>query len=135
MTNVSKQKLNKKVEVDIFDYLTGLITSADTKTSKEICFALLTPAERIMLAKRLSAIALLGSGVSRYRVAKTLHLSETTVSKYLEQLEGGMYTVIGTSLRKKEFDWKAFWETVEKISRGGLPPMDGRRWQSLNSGR
>ena len=135
MTNVSKNKLKKKVEQDMYKHMVQLFSITTNHTAGVFCDELFTSAEKTMLAKRIAAIALLGSGVSMYRVSRTLKLSHTTVKKYQRELTQGKYAMIRKTLRKEEFDWKSFWETVEKISRGGLPPMDGRRWQSLHGGR
>ncbi|GIW61998.1 MAG: hypothetical protein KatS3mg089_0850 [Patescibacteria group bacterium] len=48
---------------------------------KDFLLSLLTPTERIMLAKRLAIIILLKEGLPEWRIADALHMTRITVSR------------------------------------------------------
>ena len=90
MPHISSQKVDKETRHKIYRLLTATITDPNVSKKQHQAFfdELLTPTEKIMLGKRLAAIALLSQGVSPYQTGKRLQLSETTTGKFFERIEG-----------------------------------------------
>lgn len=82
MPHVSKNKLNKNVEANLV-YTLELVLAKLTKEEeiKGFLLSLLTPTERLMLAKRLTMIILLKEGLPDSHIAATLHVTRGTVSR------------------------------------------------------
>ena len=91
MPHVSPQQVNKETLNKIYRLLTETITDPNVPKKQHQAFfdELLTPTEKVMLGKRLAAVALLSQGVSPYQTGKILHLSETTTGKLSGQIEKG----------------------------------------------
>ena len=91
MPHISSQKVDKETRHKIYRLLTATITDPNVSKKQHQAFfdELLTPTEKIMLGKRLAAIALLSQGVSPYQAGKRLRLSETTTGKFFERIERG----------------------------------------------
>lgn len=82
MPHVSKIKLDKKTEVKIIKTLEFVLAKINHEEEmKGFILSLMTPTERIMLAKRLAIIILLREGLPEYRIANTLHVTRITVSR------------------------------------------------------
>lgn len=82
MPHLSRVKLSKKTEQELINHLNLVLTSVD-KNSEMVTFleALLTPTEKLMLAKRLAIIVLLEEGLSESEIARILHVTRITVAK------------------------------------------------------
>lgn len=82
MPHVSRYKLPKNVEAELISKLNLALTHIG-KDSEMIEFldALLTPTEKLMLAKRLAIIVLLEEGVPESKIADILHVTRITVAK------------------------------------------------------
>lgn len=132
MTHVSKKKLTKKQQSSLHSQFVTLLIAADTSRTTDLFTQLFTKAEQIMFIKRVAMIGMIGRGYSKYRVAQTLNVSESTVARIALGCEIGQYDAVLSLLQTKQFDSKKFWHIVEVVLRGGMPPMDGRRWQYLN---
>jgi len=88
MPHVSRKKLDKKTQDKILKIFQLIL--AKLKKDKEVndfVFLLLTPTERVMLAKRLATIILINEGLSDYQISKMLNISNTTVNKFRLLLE------------------------------------------------
>lgn len=82
MPHVSKNKLNPHVEKDLTDTLELILSKLSNKDLiKGFLISLLTPTERIMLAKRLAVIILLKENTPHSQIAQTLHVTRITVSR------------------------------------------------------
>ena len=132
MTNISKKVLAPSVQAKLFNQMTDLFASVDKKKANQISYELFTLSERIMFMKRLAAIVMLSEGYSSYRVAKTLQMSETTIASLIDKMEKGAFNAIISSTKKKEFDMKKFWSTIEVLLNGGMPSMGKTRWNFLH---
>jgi uncharacterized protein YerC len=82
MPHVSRNKLDKKVE----DNLTKTLELVLTRLTKEeevkgFLLSLLSPTERLMLAKRLAVAILLKEGLTDSRISITLNVTRDTVSR------------------------------------------------------
>jgi len=131
MTNVSKKKLDAKVQDQLFKQFAQLFTSEDEKYVGNLFDALFTDSEKIMFVKRIAVILLLAENYSSYRIAKTLKVSEATVYAAKKRFDAGTYDCIVSVTRKKSFDKEKFWMTFELLVRAGLPPQGKGRWKWL----
>ena len=129
MTNVSKHKLKQKIQQKLFNQFTNVFIVADERKLASLFDALFTDAEKIMFIKRIAIIFMLSKGVSMYAIAKSLHVSETTVRTQREKLSEGQYNAITGIIRKQKFDSDQFWEIVEVLLRGGMPSYGRNRWK------
>ena len=132
MTNVSKRKLNKDFEQELFSQLITIFSSTSKKQNGELFSALLSPAERVMLMKRLSVVLLLEKRLSAYRIATTLHMSESTVGDIKHLWSTGKFDSIVQHAARQSFDSDKFWEKIDFILRAGLPPRGKGRWKWLD---
>jgi hypothetical protein len=91
MPQVSSQLVKKETLDEIHKLLSDAITNPDMPIKqRQACFdELLTTTEKIMLGKRLSAIALLSQGVSTYQTGKILRMSESTTNRIAFSIEKG----------------------------------------------
>ncbi len=131
MTNISKRSLDKQQQEQLFYQLSQLVHGTNKNETRVFLEQLFTETEQIMFLKRLAVILLLSKNQSAYRIAKTLKMSESTVNHIRLKYEFGDYDAIVKRSKKKEFDSKQFWNTMEVLLRGGMPPMGKKRWQSL----
>ena len=129
MPHVSKNRVKKKVFQEIYDSLIeAVFKSTDRDQSRKLLVELLTPTERVMLAKRLAMIAMLDRGYSFYRISRELKVSFSTVARFYKQVVSGKYSYL-TKLLTQSKETKINWG---KILRGGLPPRVGKgRWAAL----
>ncbi len=85
---------------------------------------LLTPTERIMLAKRLAIILMLENGYSFSAIERTLKVTRQTIVRFWKMAKLGKFSYLKQSKIKKV----SFWKDFEKILQAGLPPRGrGRR--------
>lgn len=137
MVNISKRQIKKKVLLtisnDLFRYIVNVRTSAD---ADKFLSALLTPAERLMLAKRFAAIFMLERGYSYGVIAKTLKISQTTIAKIENNKKEGVYDFIVRHIPKKPAvvgKKSSFWSDLEQflLVGGIMPPMGRGRWRNV----
>lgn len=82
MPHVSKYKLEKNAEKDLVDTLEFVLSKLSKKEDiKTFLLSLLTPTERLMLAKRLAIILLIEKGLTESQIANALHVTRVTVSR------------------------------------------------------
>lgn len=129
MTHISKQPLPRakvqKLATQFVSFLKGASSAA-------IFSNFFTEAEQVMFIKRLAIILMLDYGYSKYRVAQTLKVSESTVKRQYVLYQAGHYDHLVAKAKTKSFNKKEFWGVVEVLLRAGLPPMVGKgRWQGL----
>jgi len=132
MTNISKKPLSKKMEEKLFMQFSVLFSQSDKKRTQELFSSLLSPAERIMLVKRLAVVICIKKGLSGYQIARMLNMSETSIGNIKVDWENGRYDSIDHSLKAVSFDTEAFLKTIERILYFGLPPRHAKRWQLLD---
>lgn len=103
---------------------------AELETKQEIrgfIKELLTPTERIMLAKRLAAIMMLKKGYSFRVIEKTLKISSSTSLRFWKMTKIAPLATITKNVKTKEVK-KKFWDEIEKLLRLGMPPYGRGRW-------
>lgn len=131
MTNISKIKLPDQELTRIFTQLNKTIGNLNPKTCDLFLSDLLGKEERIMLAKRLCAVAMLAEGNSTYRVWQLLKLSPSTVGKIKLDYVTGRYKQLVKILRKNKTQYIEFWQTLEVILQAGMPTRGRGRWKSI----
>src|SRR3989344_7439228 len=102
MPHVSKRILRKDVAIEISAKFVGALLKIQKLGGRAFVEELLTPTERIMLAKRLAIVYMLAEGRSYYRIVKTLGVSISTVKRLHEQVLKGRYTAIERGFKKEK---------------------------------
>ena len=133
MTNISKNKLSDSHLEKLFNQFNKTIGNLDQKTSDLFLSDLLGAEEKIMLAKRLSAVAMFAEGNSSYRVWQLLKLSPSTADKIRLDYENGRYKQLVKILKMNKTKYLEFWQTLEIVLQAGMPPMGRGRWKSVIS--
>lgn len=131
MTNISKQRLDEKVEQKLFKQFTDLFIAAEERKLAEMFNALFTDAEKLMFVKRIAIVLMLSKNVPMYGIAKSLHVSLTTVRAQRDLYETGQYEPITRITRKKNFDTESFLSAIEMVLRLGMPSYGKNRWRVL----
>jgi len=92
MVRNSRFELSEGLLEKLFDLFFEVVGNQSSKSEfKKIFVDLLTPAERIMLAKRVAIIYLLMKKIEYYNICDRLKVSPSTVAKYallMEKSEG-----------------------------------------------
>ncbi len=126
MPHVSKIKLKKSVASDIGNTFASTLLEIRGVRGRAFLIELLTPTERIMLSKRLSIILMLSQNASYYRIRNMLRVSTSTIKRvHTAMLSGSFSEILRRTAEKKSR--REFWNLIEAIARGGLPPR-GARW-------
>jgi len=130
MTRISKQKLKKEALLRIENRLVeAVVKTQSTSSGKRFVDELLSPSEKIMLAKRLGVAFMLLEGVSPYYIAKVLGMSTSTTLRIKKQLEKRELPYL-VSFFEKTIHRYRFWVDIEMLIRAGMPPIAGRgRWK------
>jgi uncharacterized protein YerC len=105
---VSKQKLNKNIENQVFSILYQLI--ADLKTLEEVKIVfkdLLSETERQVIAKRIAIALFLDKGRSYENIKNTLKVSSATIASVQETM-GNPGTQMAINKIKAE-EWAGAW--------------------------
>lgn len=88
MVRMSKYKVSDGVLEKTFDLFIEILTRSKSKYHiHAILFDILSPVERLMLAKRITIMYLVKKGIDYRTICETLKVSSTTVAKYLFLLE------------------------------------------------
>lgn len=137
MTQVSRVPLNKEIEKRVYEVLLESIAVARThETVNKLLDDLLSPTERLMIAKRLSIALLLMKHYDQRKISQWLNVSLGTVSKVslaLQKGNGGYQSVIGSILKKEEL--KAFIQKIDDAMADFFPPPVGRDWSHWRRSR
>lgn len=97
MPQVSKIKLDKKIEEKLVYNLKLILTKVNKYEDMDsFITSLLTPTERLMLAKRIAIIVLIKENLPDSKIASALHVTRVTVSKmrYFLEARGEGYEVV-----------------------------------------
>lgn len=139
MVRNSRFKLDENVLEKLFDLFFEVVGKKANKGEfRKVIVDLLSPAERIMLAKRIAIIYLLLKKIDYYNICKVLKVSPSTVAKFsllMERSEGVVPTFKTIVKREKigEFleelfndlygpgvpgiNWKAAWERKRNLEK------------------
>lgn len=92
MARISQYPLSEKQLKKLFDLFFKIVGEKDDKDEfKKVIVDLLSPVERIMIAKRIAIIYLLLKKIEHRNICKTLKVSSATVAKFsllMEKSEG-----------------------------------------------
>ncbi len=97
MPQVSKVKLDKKTEEKLVNNLKLILTKVNKYPEMDLFLtSLLTPTERLMLAKRIAIIVLLKENLPDSKIASALHVTRVTVSRmrFFLEARGEGYEVV-----------------------------------------
>jgi uncharacterized protein YerC len=132
MPHISQEPLRKETLARINNRFLKFLTSFQSQSeSKQLLAELLTSTEHLMLAKRLAIIIMLHNKCSRYYIAKTLKVSESTVARMWHSYENGGFDHILKYVKNKK-EKNQFLHDIERLLGAGLPPIVGRgRWRNL----
>lgn len=87
---ISKIKLHSKVEREIKDMLAQVVSDLKSQNNAKIFLRdFLTPAEELVLAKRLAIILYLEKGRSYEEIKQSLRVSSATIASVQSMLEQG----------------------------------------------
>lgn len=115
MTQVSRIPLKKEIETRVYEVLMESVAAAKSHdTVSRLLDDLLSPTERLMIAKRLSIALLLYKRYDQRTISKWLKVSSTTVSKVSLSMQvgrGGYRSIIESILRNEEL--KGFIQKIE----------------------
>ena len=82
MTQVSKRKLDSKIENELLDSLSYIIKELKTKEDVDkFLSSSLTKTERLMIAKRVLTAFLLQNNIEDKRISETLKLTPATITR------------------------------------------------------
>lgn len=129
MTNISKQKLDKQTERQLFTQFTQIFKNANEAKLAELFDALFSETEKVMFIKRVAMVFLFSKGVSLYAIERALNVSENTVRLHKMRFDEGRYDPIVSMTRKKSFASVDFIETLEVLLRLGMPSYGKDRWK------
>ncbi len=136
MTQVSRIPLRKEVEQRVYEVLMESVAAAKTRgTVEKLLSDLLSPTERLMIAKRLSIALLLLKRYDQRTISRWLKVSLGTVSKVslvVQNGNGGYQSVIGSLLRKEEL--KTLLGKIDDALADMFPPA-GQDWHSWKKRR
>ena len=128
MPHVSNKKINKKLSGKLFKKLLDILAGKrDRKVSSALISELLTPTEKIMLAKRLSLVLMLNDNIPQNKISEVLKMSPSTIARMSLKVEIGKYgTILDISKKEKIDVEKIIWDILTLV--GYAPPMVGRRY-------
>ncbi len=115
MPQVSRYPISQSIYEKIFELLTRILTeSHGEEEAKQLMDDLLTPTEKIMLAKRLATSILLLKGYSYGEIMKILRVSKDTVAVASLHLKygGEGYKRFGEKIIREE-KMKNFWDEIQ----------------------
>jgi Trp operon repressor len=131
MPHVSERKLKNKVFVRMSAEMIEIISAHSQKSKTKALFReLLSQTERVMLAKRLAIVLMLKKKYSFEVIEKTLKVSPVTITKYWKKLQQGELETISRHVESAKAK-KAFWDSVDKAIRLGMPKYGKGRWAGL----
>jgi uncharacterized protein YerC len=82
VAQLSKKQLDIKVEGELIKTLDIILVNINSQNNmNSFLVSLLTPTERLMLAKRIAAIVMIKEGLTQSQISSSLHLTQATVSK------------------------------------------------------
>ncbi len=129
MIRISYLKIKEQDYEKIFSIFYKVLGETENKDEfNKIMFDLLTPAERVMIIKRIAIIYLLLKEIDYRMICKALKVSNTTVNKYKLSMEKseGIVPVL-KNLIKQEKIWLFFEEIFSQIFYPGRP---GINWKA-----
>jgi Trp operon repressor len=122
MPHISKRKLDKQTEKQLYDALVFTFSKLDLAESRQILGTVLTETERLMLAKRLGVMLLLDENLSDRQIAEALKITPPTIQKIELQISAnrtGGYLLLLAKLSSWR-DFAVFKSSLEKLGSKAL---------------
>lgn len=129
MTRISRYKLKDYVYEKMFHLLFEVVArSRDKEGFNQLIKELLSPTERIMIAKRVVLVYLLLQEIDYQIICRVLKVSSSTISKFklLTDNKNGMINVLKKTMRSDKIKLFVF----ELMSDLFPPGMYGINWES-----
>lgn len=129
MSQISRYPIHKDVEKRMFEILRETISHLNNPEEiEDFLHDFLSPAEKIMLAKRLSIAALLSKGYGYGSIMEVLRVTPPTIANVslLLKYSGKGYKKAVERISKEE-KMNAFWEKIEDIL-AKVPHAKGSDW-------
>lgn len=133
MTQVSKRFLQKRAEERILDLFWTSLSVLSTKEKVALFLDdLLTPTEKLMLAKRLAIVFMLMKGYDYPIINDRLKVSDSTIWNIKINLaHGGKgYKMTVEQIMSKE-RWEKFWNDLDHFFTMAIPPTPGTNWKRV----
>jgi uncharacterized protein YerC len=125
--HVPEKKITDKIYAELLEHITARGSEKDRST---LCSDLLTPTERIMLAKRLAIICMLGEGYPFEDIQEVLRVSPSTIGRLWSAIQKGKYVRITQIVRKRKLS-DSILGLLEKLL--SIPrPRHGPRWAFID---
>lgn len=130
MTQLSKLPLRKEIEERMFEVFKDSIGMVTTRSQVErLIDDLLSPTERVMLAKRLSIALLLSRKYDQRSISKILKVGLNTINKVSRSLKTGSgYKMICENILTQE-KFKEFLQKIDDFFADVFPPRH-RNWSA-----
>lgn len=116
MSRVSKRIINRQIEEQMFETLWEAISEVKNKADIKLFLTdLLTPVERIMVAKRLAIAVMLLKGKDYETIIDLLKVSNETISKIVLvlRMNNGYKIAINKVIRTEA--GREFWQGIEDL--------------------
>lgn len=129
MSRVSKYKLDKLLEIELYNQLWKALAYIDSLDKSSDFFSdILTETEKLMIAKRLAAAVLVERGKNTSDIHNALHLSYTTVGTVMAWVKNAKPET-QKILQKisKEKNWEDLFDKIDNVL-GTIPPRRHSDW-------
>jgi len=129
MTRISRNKLSDEILYKLFDLFFEIVGKKNNKDEfNKVIYDLLSPVERIMIAKRIAIMYLLLKNIHYKKICSTLKVSSSTVAKFqlLMEKSNGVVPTFNRILQNEQF--KLFFEDL--YSTLFAPGVPGINWKS-----
>jgi len=114
MPHVSRHKIEKDVKNELEERVLSFLNNTGAKTRRKIFQEILTPTERVMLAKRLTLVFLLDTQVPIEGISKSLKVSTSTIFRF-DQLRHRGYLKTTVAWLRTEKLQRGFFGFLDKI--------------------
>lgn len=107
MPQVSKRRIDPKIEKQLLDSLSYVIKELETKNEVDrFLLSALTKTERVMVAKRVLTAYLLANNIEESKIAHTLKLTNATITRFKMwfKLNEDGFEMIFKKLQKKSVE-------------------------------
>ena len=136
MSQVSKRPLRKEVFERVFELLLKIVTDSQNPKEAELLLEdLLSPTEKIMLAKRLAIAVLLAKDYFYRTIEEILRVSKPTISMVSLSLKysGAGYRNFAEKVLKEK-KGEEFWDKVEDLVLSAMSHgKGGKGWRYLRN--
>ena len=132
MSQISKKRLDKDVESEMFNQFWASLSKIDTpSTASEFFSDLLTKTEKYVLAKRFTCAILLVRGRSASEINKSIHFTYSTIGSVASWVKNARpQTKRILEKISKEKEWEKVFDRVDSLL-DKLPPKYGSGWSRV----